>query len=292
MSITGRHDATDSLVPARGGLGLKAEHYREITATHPDVGFFEVHAENYMGEGGPPHRYLEAIRQRYPLSLHGVGLSIGGERRPDRSHLTRLKQLVIRYQPGLFSEHLAWSSHDLGYFPDLLPLPYTDKTLVRLCSHIDEVQERLGRQMLLENPSSYLTFEESTYCETEFIREVARRTGCGLLLDLNNVHVSAGNLGFPARRYIDDYPLEAVREIHLAGHSVTQDDEGLPLLIDDHGSPVADDVWILYRHVLAKTGPVPTLIERDNDVPPLAQLVAEAHRADSLLAAQDPARAA
>lgn len=292
MSMTDRHGATDSQVPARGGVGLKAEHYREITATHPDVGFFEVHAENYMGKGGPPHRYLEAIRQRYPLSLHGVGLSIGGERRPDRSHLARLKQLADRYQPGLFSEHLAWSSHDLGYFPDLLPVPYTDSTLARVCNHIDEVQERLGRRMLLENPSSYLAFEESTYSETEFIREVTCRTGCGLLLDVNNVHVSASNLNFSARRYIDDCPLAAVREIHLAGHSVTQDDEGLTLLIDDHGSPVADDVWSLYRHVIARTGPLPTLIERDNDVPPLAQLVAEAHRADSLLAAQGPARAA
>src|SRR3546814_437013 len=180
-------------VPPRAGVGLKAEHYREIVETGPDIGFFEVHAENYMGAGGPPHRYLTTIRDRYPLSLHGVGLSIGANRPLDRAHLQRLKELITRYQPGLFSEHLAWSSHDTGFLNDLLPLPYTDETLAPVCDHIDEVQETLGRQMLLENPSTYLAFAESTWPEIDFIAEAVRRPGCALLLDVNNVHVASSN---------------------------------------------------------------------------------------------------
>ncbi len=270
-------------IPPRAGIGLKAEHYRDILANTPALGFFEIHAENYMGAGGPPHRYLTAIRERYPLSLHGVGLSIGGNKPLDRDHLARLKALNARYQPGLFSEHLAWSTHDTGYLSDLLPLPYTNATLNRVCEHITGTQEFVGRQMLLENPSSYLSFAESTWAEAEFIAEIARRSGCGLLLDVNNVFVSARNLDTSPEDYIAAYPLAHVQEIHLAGHDATVDAEGATLLIDAHGSDVADPVWDLYAMVIARTGPRPTLIERDANVPPLDALVAEAMRAQSIL---------
>jgi len=265
------------------GLGLKAEHYRDILETLPDLGFFEIHAENYMGAGGPPHRYLEAIRARYPLSLHGVGLSIGGPSDLDRAHLGRLRALNERYAPGLFSEHLAWSTHDAGYLNDLLPLPYTAATLERVVSHIGQAQEAMGRQMLLENPSSYLAFDESEFDEPDFIREVARRSGCGLLLDINNVFVSARNLKADPAAYIESYPLERVQEIHLAGHDRSVDGIGEELLIDAHGSPVDSAVWDLFERVIGRTGPLPTLIERDNLVPPLAELLAEAGRADAAL---------
>ncbi len=270
-------------ISPRAGIGLKAEHYRSILEQKPALGFFEIHAENYMGSGGPPHRYLSAIRQDYPLSLHGVGLSIGGQKPLDRAHLQRLKALADRFQPGLFSEHLAWSTHETGYLSDLLPLPYTSETLARVCSHISQTQDFLGRQMLLENPSSYLSFEESTYAEAEFIAEIVRRTGCGLLLDVNNVLVSAMNLGTDPTVYIDAYPLRYVQEIHLAGHDVVAEDDGGTVLIDSHGSDVADRVWDLYAGVIARTGPLPTLIERDNNVPPLEELLAEARRAEQVL---------
>jgi hypothetical protein len=271
-------------IPCRAGLGLKAEHYRTILEDRPELGFFEIHAENYMGNGGAPHRYLTAIREHYPLSLHGVGLSIGGSKPLSRDHLARLKQLDERYAPGLLSEHLAWSTHDLGYVSDLLPLPYTAATLQRVCDHIDETQTFLGRQVLLENPSSYLTFAESTFSEADFIREVAQRTGCGLLLDINNVYVSSSNLKISASEYLASYPLHLVQEIHLAGHDFSTDGEGVPVLIDAHGSEVCENVWTLYANVLARTGPLPTLIERDNNIPPLGDLLAEAQRADSIAA--------
>ena len=270
-------------LPARAGLGLKAEHYRSILDSKPDLGFFEIHAENYMGDGGPPHRYLAAIRACYPISLHGVGLSIGGHRPLDTEHLKRLKQLNARYQPGLFSEHLAWSTHDTGYLSDLLPLPYTQQTLRRVCEHIDEAQAFIGRQMLLENPASYFSFAESTLSETQFISEIVRRTGCGLLLDINNVFVSARNLKTSPMAYVDAYPTAHVQEIHLAGHDVTVDTAGEELLIDAHGSEVAEDVWNLYEAVVARTGPLPTLIERDNNVPPLERMLGEAQRAEAIL---------
>lgn len=272
-------------IPARAGLGLKAQHCRDIIDTAPDVGFFEVHAENYMGAGGPPHRYLEAIRARYPLSLHGVGLSIGGPAPLDRTHLARLKELIQRYEPGLFSEHLAWSTHESGYLADLLPLPYTDETLARVCAHIDETQQALGRQMLLENPSSYLAFDESTWPEPDFIRAVAQRTGCGLLLDVNNVFVSAHNLGFAPLDYIAAYPLELVQELHMAGHDVRRDAAGEPVLIDSHGAAIADPVWSLFETVIGRSGARPTLIERDNNVPPLSALLDESARAERVLRA-------
>jgi uncharacterized protein len=273
-------------IPARGGIGLKGEHYGSILDTKPDLGFFEIHAENYMGEGGLPHASLTAIRENYPLSLHGVGLSIGGAKPLDQEHLARLKALNDRYEPGLFSEHLAWSTHDVGYLSDLLPLPYTSETLARVCAHIDETQSYVGRQMLLENPSSYLTFDESTMDEAEFISEIVKRTGCGLLLDINNVYISAHNIKISAQAYLAAYPLKHVQEIHLAGHTETKDDAGLSVIIDDHASPVVDGVWDLFAYTIAQTGPLPVLIERDDNVPALQELLDEAHFANNILQRQ------
>ncbi|MBE2278273.1 MAG: DUF692 domain-containing protein [Rhodobacteraceae bacterium] len=273
---------------ARAGVGFKPEHFADIHASRPDLGFFEVHAENYMGEGGPPHRQLAALRESHQLSLHGVGLSIGGPGRLDPDHLLRLRALVDRYRPESFSEHLAWSSHDSEYLNDLLPLPYTPQTLATVVAHVDEVQDRLGCRMLLENPSTYVLFEGSTIPETEFLAEVARRTGCGLLLDVNNVFVSAINHRTDPRAYLAAFPLGPVGEIHLGGHAVETLPSG-PLLIDDHGSPVADPVWTLYAEVIAATGPLPTLIEWDNDVPAFGVLMREARRAARIL---DAARGA
>ncbi len=269
-------------LPARAGLGLKAQHYATILETRPDVGFFEVHAENYMGAGGPPHRYLSAIRQDYPLSLHGVGLSIGADRPLDKAHIARLQSLIARYQPGLFSEHLAWSTHDTGFLNDLLPVPYTDETLTRVCAHIDQVQNALG-PMLLENPTTYLAFAESTWAEVDFIAEVVRRTGCRLLLDVNNVQISATNQAYDPFDYIARYPLAHVREIHLAGFTPQTDEAGRPLLIDSHDRPVDAQVWDLYAHATRLTGPVPTLIEWDSDVPEWDVLFAEAKRAEAVM---------
>lgn len=283
--MTGDHlDRPQHPLPPRAGVGLKPEHYRAILETAPDIGWFEIHAENYMGEGGPPHHYLTAIRERYPVSLHGVGLSIGGSAPLDREHLTRLKALMARYQPSLFSEHLAWSSHDNIYLNDLLPLPYTEETLARVCEHVDEVQATLGRRLLLENPSTYVAFAEAAMSEVEFLREAVRRTGCALLLDVNNVFVQSVNHGFDASAFIDDFPVEHVGEIHLGGHAADSDDDGSALLIDDHGRQVADPVWALYAQVLARSGSKPTLIEWDNDVPPWEVLFGEAKRADRVIA--------
>jgi uncharacterized protein (UPF0276 family) len=279
-------------MPARAGVGLKPQHYREILETEPDIGWFEIHAENYMGEGGPPHAYLTAVRERYPLSLHGVGLSIGGSGPLDKGHLTHLRALIDRYQPSLFSEHLAWSSHDTVYLNDLLPLPYTEDTLATVCGHIDEVQEALSRQMLLENPSTYVAFAETDMTEVEFLREVVRRTGCGLLLDVNNVFVQAANHGFDAAAYIDSFPVEHVGEIHLGGHDEDADDDRSALLIDDHGREVSDLVWALYAQTLSRTRPKPTLIEWDNDVPDWPVLFAEAKRADAVIAERRISRVA
>lgn len=270
-------------IPARAGVGLKAEHYRTIIDTSPDIGFFEVHAENYMGPGGPPHRYLSAIRERYPLSLHGVGLSIGADRPLDEDHIARLGQLRRRYTPGFFSEHLAWSSHDTGFLNDLLPVPYTTETLARVVEHIDQVQTALGCEMLLENPSTYVAFAESTYAETDFIAEVARRSGCGLLLDVNNVFVASTNQQWDPVAYIEGYPLARVKEIHLAGNARQEDEEARPLLIDSHDRPVEDAVWHLYQLTVRLVGPVPTLIEWDADVPAWPTLAAEAKRAETIM---------
>ncbi len=276
-------------IPARAGVGLKAEHYRAILAedggARPDIGWFEIHAENYMGAGGPPHHYLGRIREHYPISLHGVGLSIGAEGPLDRAHLARLRAVADRYEPGLFSEHLAWSTHAGTYLADLLPLPYTRATLARVCDHIDEVQAAMGRRMLLENPSRYLEFATATMDELEFLREIVRRTGCGLLLDVNNVVVSAANTGTSPEGYVDAFPLEHVGEIHLAGHATDRDADGTAILIDAHDRPVADPVWALYARVIARTGPLPTLVEWDADLPPWETLAAEAARAERAMAA-------
>ncbi|MCF5723521.1 DUF692 domain-containing protein [Pseudomonas syringae] len=267
-------------LPNRAGLGLKPEHFTEVLETSPDIGFFEVHAENYMVAGGPFHHYLGLIREQYALSLHGVGLSIGGESPLNREHLARLASLIDRYQPQSFSEHLAWSSHGPVFLNDLLPLAYDCATLQRVCDHVDQVQSTLRRPMLLENPSTYLQFQRSTLDETDFISEVIRRTGCGLLLDVNNVYVSCINHQRDPQSYIDALPLHAVGEIHLAGFAEDTDSLGDRLLIDDHGAPIDNAVWQLYEQVLARIGPVATLIERDNQVPAFNVLLAEAEHAE------------
>jgi len=267
-------------LPRRAGLGLKHEHFLEVLETSPDIGFFEVHAENYMVAGGPFHHYLGLIREQYPLSLHGVGLSIGGEHPLDREHLARLATLIDRYQPQSFSEHLAWSSHGPVFLNDLLPLAYDSATLQRVCEHIDQVQSTLKRPMLLENPSTYLQFQRSTLDETDFISEIIRRTGCGLLLDVNNVYVSCINHQRDPLAYIDALPLQAVGEIHLAGFAEDTDSLGDRLLIDDHGAPIDNAVWQLHEKVLAHVGSVATLIERDNQVPAFGALLAEAQQAE------------
>jgi uncharacterized protein (UPF0276 family) len=269
-------------LPRDAGIGFKALHYEAILEERPALGFLEVHAENYMGAGGPAHARLARLRAEYALSVHGVGLSIGGAGPLDEAHLARVKAVCDRYEPESFSEHLAWSTHDGAYLNDLLPLPYTGDTLARVCDHVDLVQERLRRRLLLENPSTYLTFESSTWAETDFLAEIARRTGCGLLLDVNNVFVSATNHGTSAQAYLDAFPLEAVGEIHLGGHA-EEAIEGAPFLIDAHGTPVADPVWALFEAVVARAGPLPTLIEWDNDVPDFPVLHAEATRARSVL---------
>ncbi|WP_426217169.1 DUF692 domain-containing protein [Pseudomonas sp. DWRC2-2] len=267
-------------LPRRAGLGLKHEHFMEVLETSPDIGFFEVHAENYMVAGGPFHHYLGLIREQYPLSLHGVGLSIGGEGPLDRAHLARLATLIERYQPHSFSEHLAWSSHGTVFLNDLLPLAYDSATLQRVCEHVDQVQSTLKRAMLLENPSTYLQFQRSTLDETDFISEVIRRTGCGLLLDVNNVYVSCINHRRDPLAYLDALPLHAVGEIHLAGFAEDTDSLGDRLLIDDHGAPIDNAVWQLYEKVLTHVGSVATLIERDNRVPAFSVLLAEAQQAE------------
>lgn len=282
---SGRHVSRPPVrgLPARAGLGLKPVHFGDILGTRPEIGFFEIHAENYMVPGGPLHHYLGRIREHYPLSVHGVGLSIGAEAPLDAAHLDALAVLVDRYAPQSFSEHLAWSSHGGVFLNDLLPLPYTLATLTRVCDHIDQVQAHLGRRMLLENPATYVEFAASTRSETDFITEVVRRTGCGLLLDVNNAHVSCVNHHRDAHAYLRALPLDRVEQIHLAGFAVQADANGDPLLIDSHGAPVAQAVWALYAEVLELTGPLATLIERDNDIPSLAVLLAEADTADAML---------
>jgi len=273
----------NSRLPASAGVGFKPEHFAGLLAADQPIGFVEIHAENYMGAGGLPHAQLHALAERYALSVHGVALSIGSTQPLDREHLARLKALCERYRPAGFSEHLAWSSHGDVYLNDLLPLPYTEETLRRVIEHVDLLQDTLGRQMLLENPSTYVRFAGSTIPETEFLDAVARRTGCGLLLDVNNVFVSARNHGESAENYLDRFPLAWVREIHLGGHDEQRDDAGAPLLIDAHGTPVADPVWALYADVIARIGAVATLIEWDNDVPAWPVLAREARTAAGIL---------
>ena len=268
------------------GVGLKPEHTDDIFGGPRRIDFFEIHAENYMGAGGPPHHLLHRIGADYPLSIHGVGLSIGGTEPLDHGHLARLKRLIEMYQPTLFSEHLAWSSHDGVFLNDLLPLPYNDISLAHVCAHVSQVQDTIGMRMLLENPSTYIAFGATSMTETEFLSAVAQRTGCGLLLDVNNVYISATNHGFDAAAYVDAFPIQHVGEFHLAGFAEDCDSEGARLLIDDHGRPVADIVWDLYRRALARPCLAPTLIEWDNNVPAFSALTNEVKRARELIFAQ------
>lgn len=268
-------------MPVAAGIGLKPQHYRELLDTRPPIGFLEVHAENYMGAGGPPHRYLEALAELYPLSFHGVGASLGGVSPLDRAHLGRWRALVDRYEPLLVSEHVAWTSHAEHALQDLLPLPYTREALDLLCEHIDAMQTALGREILIENPSRYIDFTATEMPETEFLIAAARRTGCGLLLDVNNVYVSTLNQGEDARAYLAAVPGDLVAEVHLAGHALRTTATGQELRIDDHGSPVCDDVWTLYGETIARIGRRATLIEWDTDVPALDELLAEAERANT-----------
>ncbi len=276
-------DVTRPSLPFTPGVGYKAQHFNDIMEDAGPVGWLEIHAENYMGMGGRPLAQLRHLSEKFPFSVHGVGLSIGGEGRLDADHLARLKTLCDWLNPASFSEHLAWSTHESAFLNDLLPLPYTAATVKRVADHIDEVQSTLGRQMLLENPSSYLAFAESDMSETDFLAEIVARTGCGLLLDVNNVFVSATNLDYSPQSYIDAYPLDSVGEIHLGGHDEDEDETGAPLLIDSHGAEVVDPVWALLDYTLAKSGPKPLLIEWDTDVPEWAVLVEETKRADKAL---------
>ncbi len=276
----------NDLIPASAGVGLKPQHYQEILSGQSGkvdhIAWFEIHTENYMGAGGAPHFYLEKIRRDYPLSMHGVGLSLGSADGLNREHLQAIKNTVDRYQPALVSEHISWSIAGGVYLNDLLPLPYTPETLRLTCDHIDLVQNFLGRQILVENPSSYLLYKSSSMTEPDFINEILGNTGCGLLLDVNNVYVSCRNHGWNARDYISGLKSETVGEIHLAGHSV-REWRGKLIHIDDHGSNISDDVWKLYDYTLSLMGPKPTLIEWDNNIPSLMTLRQEAERANIFL---------
>jgi uncharacterized protein (UPF0276 family) len=264
--------------PLKAGIGLKAQHMTALLAGCPALGFLEVHAENYMGDGGAPHRWLTALAEQYPISVHGVGLSLGGDQPLDRDHLEKLARVVERYRPVLVSEHLAWSVVDGVYLNDLLPIPYDEESLSLVADHVDQVQERLARPILVENPAAYVAFE-SRLAEPQFLAELARRTGCRLLLDVNNIFVSHRNVGLEIERYFDSLPADAVGEIHLAGHHVRLIGNA-ELRIDDHGSRICDDVWALYARAVARFGAVPSLIEWDSDIPALSVLLEEAAKAD------------
>jgi uncharacterized protein len=266
------------IASGRVGIGLRLPHVSEIAATRPRLGFLEVHAENYMAETPALDRLLE-LRRDYPVSLHGVALSLGSAEELDRGHLVRFRALIERVEPMLVSEHLAWSAIGGAYLNDLLPLPYTEASLDLFCRHVDEAQGALGRRLLIENPSAYLRYRYSPIPEPEFMTELARRTGCGILCDVNNIHVSAWNFGFDPMAYLQALPIEAIGEIHLAGHHVAED---VDILIDDHGSRVAEPVWELYAAALRRFGPVPTLIEWDTNLPRLEVLLDDAHQAEEL----------
>ena len=261
------------------GLGLKAEHYAQALSCDARGLWFEVHPENYM-VGGPRLAWLERIAERHPLSLHGVSLSLAADAAPDEAHLLRLRGLVERVQPVLISEHLAWSAWRGQYLPDLLPFPRSHAALARITENIQRTQQALGRRIAIENPSHYLHLDGHDWDEIDFLTELALHTGCGLLLDINNVHVSAHNLGFDARRYLDRFPAAAILEIHLAGHS---HDESSALLIDSHDAPIDESVWALYQHLIQRIGPRPTLIERDDHIPAFGDLLAERDIAQAIL---------
>jgi uncharacterized protein len=269
-------------IPATAGVGLRFPHHRLVAGDRPAVAWFEVHTENYMG-GGSPLRYLEDIRRDYPISLHGVGLSLGSAEALDGAHLERVRSLVERIEPGLVSEHLSWSIVGGRYLADLLPLPLTEKALATVCRHVDEVQASLDRSILIENPSSYLRYHHSAIPEWEFLSEVAARTGCGILCDVNNIYVSACNHGWDPSAYLAALDPRAVSEIHLAGHANRTLDDGTVIRIDDHASRVVPEVWSLYGEAVKRCGAVPTLIEWDTDIPEFEVLLSEAHIAGSLL---------
>lgn len=281
--------------PLRAGIGLRSEHYRAFDAARPAVGFIEVHSENYFGEGGQPLDWLLRFRRDHAVSLHGVGMSLGSADGLDARHLDKLARLVECVEPALVSDHLCWGRVAGTHLNDLLPLPFTEEALAVVCRHVDQVQTRLGREFLVENVSSYLTWNDSTLEEAEFVAEVARRTGCGLLVDVNNIHVNAVNHGVDARAFLAALPAAAVKEIHLAGYTVYEQEEATdaaPLLIDTHGTPVSTDVWTLYAEALDRFGPTPTLLEWDTDIPSLPVLLAEAATATEHLARHHARRAA
>ena len=266
------------------GLGLKPQHYEAALACPTDGLWFEVHPENYMVAGGPRLALLEAIRARRPISLHGVALSLAADAAPDPGHLARLAELARRVEPALISEHLAWSTWRGAYHPDLLPFPRTGEALARIADNVSRAQDALRQRIAVENPSHYLRIDGHTRDEVDFLAELARRTGCGLLLDVNNAYVSARNLGYSAEAYIDSFPGEMVMEIHMAGHS-SDPNLGATLLIDSHDAPIAPEVWTLYERLIRRIGPRPTLIERDDKLPDFATLLAERQRADAVLRA-------
>lgn len=272
------------------GIGLRAAHVDAIVATRPAVALLEVHAENYLHDG-PALRTLERLRCDYPVSVHGVGMSLGTAGGVDRAHLARIRALVQRLDPVFVSEHVSWSIVGRAYLNHLLPLPLTDEALDTLVANVDAAQDVLGRPLLLENPSSYLAFRHSTMTEPELLTALVRRTGAGLLCDVNNVHVSAHNLGFDAAAYLDALPADAIAEFHLAGHAVN-DADGRAVLIDDHGSRVSAAVWRLYRHAIARVGAAPTVVEWDTALPPLAVLLGEATTAAAVADGAERARAA
>ena len=269
-------------LPAAAGVGLRAPHVAQVDAERPRVAWLEVHSENYYADGGPALAALDRIRRDYPLSLHGVGMSLGSTDPLDRSHLAKLKRLIARTEPALVSEHLCWSGVGGRHLNDLLPLPYTEEALAHVCARVTEVQDALGRELAVENVSSYLAFADATIPEWEFVAAVARRTGCKLLVDVNNIHVNATNHGFDADAYLAAIPTDSVAEIHLAGFEARG-----ALLIDTHGAPVAPAVWALYGRAIDRFGAQPTLIEWDTDIPPLATLLREAATAQSMLEARD-----
>ena len=269
-------------IPAHAGIGLRAEHYQEILETLPDIGWMEVHSENYFGDGGRPLHYLEKFSERYPLSLHGVGMSIGSTDEINVDHLDKLKKLIHQFQPGLVSEHLSWGSFQGRHFNDLFPMPYTIEALDHMVRQVSFVQEYLDRQILVENVSSYLQFECSTILEWDFLTELAERSGCGILLDVNNIYVNAHNHHFNAERYIEAIPRNFVKEIHLAGHTV-KELENNKILIDTHNQLVTDKVWALYKKAIQRFGAIPTLIEWDTDLPTLEVLLSEAYKAEQIL---------
>jgi uncharacterized protein len=273
-----------SLIPARAGIGLRFQHHQPVLDTRPDVAWMEVHTENYMG-GGTPLKYLDAIRRDTPISLHGVGLSLGSAEGVDPAHLERIRKVAERVEPGLMSEHIAWNLVGGTYLADLLPLPMTEEALDVVCRHVEQTQSYLKRRILVENPSTYVAFGNSIIPEWEFMAAVAARTGCGILCDVNNICVSAHNHGWDASAYLAALPAEAVGEIHLAGHSIRTFADGSSLRIDDHGSKVSEEVWTLYRQAVARFGAVPTLIEWDNEIPPLDVILDEAQHAEQVIAA-------